>query len=243
MSSLNTSPNTLSFSQAATAEIHSGSVSTATRSTPRRATPLGGIAKRLFDIAFSTFALLATLPFFIVVAVIVRLSSPGPVFFRHERIGFDGVPFQCTKFRTMHVDSAAQLAAHLATNAEARAEWAAFRKLKHDPRIIPFIGTLLRKTSLDELPQFFDVLMGSMSVVGPRPVTSDEVRMYGPARRIYKACRPGVTGLWQVSGRNDLSFEQRVDIDKRYVRSWSLSKDLVIIAKTIKVVILREGAC
>jgi lipopolysaccharide/colanic/teichoic acid biosynthesis glycosyltransferase len=208
----------------------------------RPAKPLGGVTKRLFDICFSALALAISLPFFAVIAIFVRISSPGPVFFRHERIGFDGVPFKCTKFRTMHLDAAAQLEAHLAADPAARAEFAEFHKLKHDPRIIPVIGTLLRKSSLDELPQFFDVLTGAMSVVGPRPVTPDELVKYGSARRIYKACRPGVTGLWQVSGRNDLSFEQRVAIDKRYVRSWSFRKDLVIIFKTIKVVMCREGA-
>jgi lipopolysaccharide/colanic/teichoic acid biosynthesis glycosyltransferase len=220
-----------------------GSLSAASGAKSRPAKPLGGLVKRSFDICFAALALLACLPIFVVIACLVRIASPGPIFFRHTRIGFDGVPFKCTKFRTMHVDSAAQLAAHLAANPAARAEYAEFRKLKDDPRIIPFIGAFLRKSSLDELPQFFDVLTGNMSVVGPRPVTEEELGLYGSARRIYKACRPGVTGLWQVSGRNELSFEQRVEIDKSYVRGWSFRKDLWIIVKTIKVVACREGAC
>lgn len=206
-------------------------------------TPLGGRAKRLFDVVLALVGLIHGMPFFVIVAVAVRISSPGPIFFRHERIGFNGVPFKCTKFRTMRVDASEQLAAHLKADPEARAEFAEFQKLKKDPRIIPFVGAFLRKSSLDELPQLYDVLVGNMSLVGPRPVTQEEVTLYGDARRLYASTRPGITGLWQVSGRNDLTFDQRVGIDRNYVRKWTFWGDLKIIVKTFKVLITRDGAC
>lgn len=205
--------------------------------------PLGGRFKRVFDVFLAVIGLINGLPFLIIVAIAVRVSSPGPIFFRHERIGFNGVPFKCTKFRTMHVDATAQLSAHLKANPKARAEFAEYRKLKNDPRIIPFVGDFLRKSSLDELGQLFDVLKGDMSIVGPRPVTREEVLQYGEVRGLYASTRPGITGLWQVSGRNDLSFDQRVDIDRRYVQNWSFWADLKIIARTFKVLITRDGAC
>ena len=205
--------------------------------------PVGGLSKRIFDLCVGMIGMIAVLTLFAIVAIAVRLTSTGPVFFRHERIGFGGVPFKCTKFRTMHVDADAQLASHLARNADAREEFEKYSKLKNDPRIIPIVGNFLRKSSLDELPQLIDVIAGHMSLVGPRPIIASEVLRYGLARKEYLSCRPGITGLWQVSGRNALDFEQRVEIDKRYVNGWSFVQDLLIMLKTIKVLINREGAC
>lgn len=204
--------------------------------------PMGGVRKRGFDIAFSALAIASMLPLLLVVAVCVRLLSRGPIFFVHERIGFGGAPFGCVKFRTMYIDADARLQTLLAQDPAAAREWARDRKIKNDPRIIPGVGTFLRKTSLDELPQFFNVLVGHMSVVGPRPVPRDEYEQYGPVKSAYARTRPGITGLWQVSGRNDVSFSGRVQIDKRYVSSWSMAQDLQIIFKTFEVVLRRDGA-
>lgn len=223
-------------------DLHSHKPASSTDSDPQGG-PLGGPAKRIFDVVMAAVGLLACAPLFAVVALIVRFSSPGPIFFRHTRIGFDGKPFDCTKFRTMHVDADAQLAAHLKANPAARAEFEEYRKLKKDPRIVPVIGHFLRKTSLDELPQLINVLKGEMSLVGPRPVTQPEVARYGATRAAYQSTRPGITGLWQVSGRNTLSFDERVEIDKRYVANWSFGRDIGILFKTVKVLLIRDGAC
>lgn len=205
--------------------------------------PLGGLRKRVFDLVFSVMALGAVSVIFLVVALCVRLSSPGPVFFRHDRIGYDGKIFKCLKFRTMHVDAEAQLAKHLSENEDAREEFETYSKLRNDPRIIPIVGNFLRKSSLDELPQLINVILGQMSLVGPRPVIQSELDRYGEARREYVSARPGITGLWQVSGRNNLDFAQRVAIDKHYARSWTFLRDISIMVRTVKVLINREGAC
>ena len=204
--------------------------------------PIGGGEKRVFDVVFSVFAMLSVLPFFLIIPVIIYFVSPGPVFFTHNRIGFRGKTFPCLKFRTMVMDAEPVLESHFEKYPEARKEFAEHRKLKNDPRIIPFVGSFLRKTSLDELPQFLNVFRGEMSVVGPRPVTQDELQGYGEATSRYKSARPGITGLWQVSGRSDLSFTQRVELDSRYVSNCSLQSDLWLIAKTIGVLLNRRGA-
>lgn len=204
--------------------------------------PVGGGAKRAFDVIFSVAALMSSALFFLVVPVIIRIVSPGPVFYSHTRIGFRGETFPCLKFRTMVPDADRVLAEHLTKNPIARMEFERHRKLRNDPRIIPIVGTLLRKTSLDELPQFLNVLRGEMSVVGPRPLTHDELLDYGEAAGRYKAARPGITGLWQVSGRSDLSFRQRVELDSSYVSNCTLLTDLRLIAKTIGVLLNGRGA-
>ncbi len=204
--------------------------------------PVGGIAKRLFDILFALVALCVGLIVVIVVAITMMILSPGPVFFRHERIGFGGRPFGCLKFRTMVMDSEEKLRDHLAASPDARREFEVLQKLRDDPRIIPGIGRFLRMTSLDESPQFLNVLCGDMSIVGPRPVTEAEIGRYGFASRCYLRAKPGITGLWQVSGRNDLSFAHRVRLDSVYVRRWSFFWDLAIILRTLKVLSTREGA-
>lgn len=204
--------------------------------------PVGGGAKRVFDVIFSSVAMLGALPFFLILPVIVYVISPGPVFYAHNRIGFRGKIFPCLKFRTMVLDADRVLEEHLAENPEARTEFKRYRKLKEDPRVIPIVGSFLRKSSIDELPQFLNVFRGEMSVVGPRPLTREELDDYGEAAGRYKAARPGITGLWQVSGRNDISFNKRVELDSRYVSNCSLLTDLTLIAKTIGVLVNRRGA-
>ena len=204
--------------------------------------PVGGAAKRVFDIVFSCLALSASAVFLCLIAASIRLSSPGPVFFRHERIGFDGRPFGCIKFRTMRIDADKALKEHLASDENARSEFIRDRKLKDDPRIIPVLGHLLRKTSLDELPQFVNVLKGEMSVVGPRPVTRSELLRYGSQVAEYQSARPGITGLWQISGRSTVSYPERVAMDARYVKFWTFREDLRIILKTAGVVLRGSGA-
>lgn len=197
---------------------------------------VGGALKRSVDIAFSLLALLTFLVPMLVIAVTLKLLSPGPITFAHERVGLRGRKFGCLKFRTMVVDAEERLQAHLNRNPEAAAEFASTRKLKDDPRIIPIIGGFLRKTSLDELPQFFNVLLGDMSIVGPRPVTESEIREFYGLNHPYMRARPGITGLWQVSGRNSLTYPERVALDARYVENWRFSGDLAIFMKTIPVV-------
>lgn len=203
---------------------------------------VGGRRKRAFDIVFATLGLLGSGILFLVVAVVLRLTSRGPVFFRHERVGLNGETFMCLKFRTMHCNADEILAKTLATSPEAREEWREYRKLKNDPRIIPVVGNFLRKTSLDELPQLINVLRGDMSIVGPRPVTPEEIGLYGEYAREVLTVRPGVTGLWQVSGRNWLTFDQRVALDTSYVRSWSMFADGRIIVRTVAVLLTGQGA-
>ncbi|CUH78726.1 Undecaprenyl phosphate N,N'-diacetylbacillosamine 1-phosphate transferase [Tritonibacter multivorans] len=206
------------------------------------AMPVGGVLKRVFDIAFSSFALISLSPLMIVICFLLKIVGRGPVFFVHQRIGHGEKPFGCIKFRTMVVDADKRLQDLIANDPEARAEFLRDRKLRNDPRIVPVIGTFLRSTSLDELPQFFNVLLGDMSVVGPRPVTRDEFEDYGSVKPRYASVRPGITGLWQVSGRNNMSFDERVSIDRTYIDTWSFPQDLKIILKTLKVVTKREGA-
>ncbi len=203
--------------------------------------PVGGLSKQVFDRIFSAIALLACAPLFLAIAVVLKILSPGPVFFRHERVGFGGKSFYCLKFRTMVVDSNERLRAHLAACPEAREEFKAQRKLRKDPRIVPGIGNFLRRTSLDEMPQLLNVLCNEMSIVGPRPVTSEETVLYGASKGDYMSVRPGITGLWQVSGRNSLTFDQRIKIDTRYVRKWTFFGDLGIILRTVRVLWIGEG--
>jgi lipopolysaccharide/colanic/teichoic acid biosynthesis glycosyltransferase len=177
----------------------------------------------------------------LILALAVKFSSPGAIFFRQQRIGAGGRPFSCLKFRTMVVDSEQQLVTYLANNPVARQEWEDERKLKYDPRVTPF-GALLRKTSLDELPQLLNIVRGEMSLVGPRPIVLAEVSKYGEYIQYYNAVSPGLTGLWQVSGRNDIGYRQRVMLDTFYVRNWSLWLDFMILMRTIPAVMKKDGA-
>jgi Undecaprenyl-phosphate galactose phosphotransferase WbaP len=196
--------------------------------------------KRAIDILGALAMLIALTPVMVALAMLVR-SDGGPVFFRQRRIGAGGRPFMCLKYRTMRTDAEAQLQALLARDPEARASWDSDFKLRVDPRITRF-GGLMRRTSLDELPQLFNVIRGDMSLVGPRPIVAAEVARYGIAMREYLNCRPGVTGLWQVSGRNDVDYKTRVKLDQTYVRNWSIVADVGILFRTVRVVLLRSGA-
>ena len=204
--------------------------------------PVGGKSKRLFDIVFALTALLSMSLLFIGVMAMIRLSSKGPVFFLHPRVGYGGRSFPCLKFRTMVIDADDRLRRMLEADPAARREFELYQKLKRDPRVIPGIGAFLRTTSLDELPQLVNVLLGHMSIVGPRPVTHGELRKYKEAVGDYLRSRPGITGLWQISGRNDLSFDDRVRYDQSYIYRWSFLQDLRIILRTFEVVVLRRGA-
>ena len=200
----------------------------------------GGISKRIFDIGAASAAILLLSPLLIMLAILVKSSDRGSIFYGHPRIGRNGREFRCLKFRTMVENGSEVLEAHFRENPAAREEWESSRKLKHDPRVTR-VGNVLRKLSLDELPQIFNILRGEMSVVGPRPVVRDELEKYGAAAHCYLRARPGLTGLWQVSGRNDVSYAKRVQFDQHYVENWSLGFDVVIIAKTLPAVISSRG--
>lgn len=202
---------------------------------------LGRYLKRAMDIALSLSALLALSPVFLFVAIIIKMSDGGPVFYAHERSGLGGTRFRCLKFRSMKTDASAQLAQLLATDSAARSEWEATRKLKNDPRVT-VLGDILRKSSLDELPQLINVLRGEMSLVGPRPITAEEHSRYGDHLATYFSVRPGLTGHWQTNGRNDVSYQNRVQLDVQYVRNWSLMLDALIIARTIPILFSQRGS-
>lgn len=208
--------------------------------------------KRVFDIIFSLCALTFGLPLFALIALTIRLTSPGKAVYFHERIGRGGKPFHCYKFRTMYADADERLQELLENDPEIRREWESCHKLKNDPRVTP-IGQFLRKTSLDELPQFWNVLKGDLSVVGPRPVVHAEVQKHlGAKAAKILSVRPGLTGIWQVSGRSDTSYVTRIKLDEKYVdhvhrRSAPLSLDLIaldlkLIVKTIPSMISTKGA-
>lgn len=196
--------------------------------------------KRLFDIAFSLFALTAFAPFYLTIAAIIAITSPGPVFYVQQRVGQRHRQFGCIKFRTMVQHADRMMEELLEASPELHQEFAENFKLKHDPRITP-IGHFLRITSLDEFPQFWNVLMGDMSVVGPRPMVPEETCRYGTHIDQVLSIRPGITGLWQVSGRNDIPYPQRVRMDSFYVSNHHLGLDLKIALKTIRVVLFPKG--
>ena len=207
------------------------------RDAPRK---IQTLAKSLIDVTFAATALLLTSPVLLAIALIIRLDG-GPALFRHRRLGFGGRHFDCLKFRTMVVDAEQALQHALANDPALTAEWNATHKLRQDPRTTR-IGAFLRRSSLDELPQLINVLWREMSLVGPRPITDPEVRRYGNDISYYYTARPGITGLWQVSGRSDTTYEQRVRLDVQYVTRWSLWHDLVLLFRTIPAVINRTGA-
>jgi Undecaprenyl-phosphate galactose phosphotransferase WbaP len=209
--------------------------------TNRLALPWSLPLKRVFDLVVTAVLGCAALPLIGLIALLVRVSSPGSIFYGQERIGRFGRRFKAWKFRTMLPDADAILARYLEAHPELAAEWKANHKLKHDPRVT-WIGHWLRVTSLDELPQVWNVLAGEMSLVGPRPIVAAEVDKYGEDYSAYVKAVPGITGLWQVSGRNNTTYEERVALDVYYVQNWSLWLDIYILACTAKVVLLREGA-
>jgi exopolysaccharide production protein ExoY len=203
--------------------------------------PIGGMLKRTLDIVIALGALITLFPLLGLVACLVKASDGGPIFYRHTRLGHGRRTFPCLKFRTMVPNGDEVLAQHLRQSRAAAEEWAATRKLKSDPRITT-VGATLRKLSVDELPQLVNVLRGEMSIVGPRPIVSDEIPMYGDDIRFYFSARPGLTGPWQVNGRSDLPYEQRVMLDRVYVENWSLWADLQIAVKTIPALLAARDA-
>jgi len=200
------------------------------------------LIKRIFDIIGSIFLTPILLPIILIIGIIIKLDSKGPVFFIQKRFGQRNKIFNCVKFRTMYIDGDKILYEYLENNPKAKNEWEKYRKLKdYDPRITR-IGKFLRKTSLDELPQIFNVIMGDMSFVGPRPYIPSEEEYMGEYKDYILLTKPGITGLWQISGRNKLKFEDRLKLDVWYILNWSLWIDIVILIKTIKVVLKMEGA-
>jgi Undecaprenyl-phosphate galactose phosphotransferase WbaP len=197
--------------------------------------------KRCIDVAICLLGLPALLPLGLVLACAIRLDSPGPALYRHKRIGRDGREIGIYKFRTMVINADAILKACLEKDDALRKEWESFHKIKNDPRVTR-VGAFLRKTSLDELPQLINVLAGSMSLVGPRPIVAAEIKKYGPVYEEYCRVRPGITGLWQISGRNDTSYGDRVAYDRYYICNWSVWMDLWILAKTVPVALSGYGA-
>ena len=196
---------------------------------------------RILDIVVALAALVFVAPLMFFIGIFVMLSSPGPILFRQERLGRGGRTFSCLKIRTMRIDSDALLDKLLADDSAARAEWDRDRKLRSDPRVFA-VGHFLRRTSLDELPQLINVLVGDMSIVGPRPIVAAEAVRYRRYITAYFAVRPGITGLWQVSGRNHTTYRRRVACDVVYVRAKSAGNDLRIMAMTVPTVLLARGA-
>jgi lipopolysaccharide/colanic/teichoic acid biosynthesis glycosyltransferase len=216
--------------QGRTPDIHEGTVKTAPF-------PLW---KRAMDLAIAGPAVVFLAPLLVITAALVCLDG-GPPIFAHRRIGEHGRTFACLKFRTMFVDAKERLAEHLAENAEARLEWDRSQKLRRDPRVTR-MGAFLRASSIDELPQLINVLRGEMSIVGPRPIVEAEIWRYGHRFQAYCSARPGITGLWQVSGRSDLSYRRRIALDMAYIRRRSPRLDLIIIQRTIPAILGSKGS-
>jgi lipopolysaccharide/colanic/teichoic acid biosynthesis glycosyltransferase len=202
--------------------------------------PAADPRKRLADVTLAGLLLILLLPLLLLIVGLIRLDR-GPALFRQTRVGAGGVPFTCLKFRTMRANADLALLDYLAGHPQAAREWAENCKLRDDPRATR-LGRLLRSLSLDELPQLLNVLRGEMSLVGPRPIVADEVARYGSAIDYYYRAKPGLTGLWQVSGRSDLPYARRVELDVDYVRHQSLWLDLVILYRTFGAVLRRRGA-
>jgi len=203
--------------------------------------PLALATKRIFDVVIVCVGTLLASPLLLFIAAAIKLGSPGPIMYSQERIGRHGRRFRAWKFRSMVPNADQVLNDLLEKDPEMRKEWEADHKLKNDPRIT-WIGNLLRKTSLDELPQLWNILKGEMSLVGPRPIVEAEIEKYAEQYEQYVAVLPGLTGLWQISGRNKTTYPQRIEYDAYYVRNWSLWLDLHILICTVRVVLLREGA-
>ena len=199
------------------------------------------IIKRIFDLTVSFLSLVILIPLGVLLSVLIYIDNPGPVVFSHTRIGKSGKEFPCYKFRTMVLGAEKILENHLAENEEAKKEWEKDFKLKNDPRITK-VGFFLRKTSLDEFPQIINVIKGEMSLVGPRPIVKAEVEKYKECIYDYYLVPPGITGMWQVNGRSDTTYDERVEMDSWYVRNWSVWIDIVYLLKTVGVVLKRKGA-
>jgi Undecaprenyl-phosphate galactose phosphotransferase WbaP len=199
------------------------------------------VIKRIADVLVASVCLILGLPLLMLIGLLIKVCSPGPALFAQPRIGREGRTFNAWKFRTMYVDGDRILREYLERIASAREEWERDRKLRQDPRITP-LGRFLRRTSMDELPQLWNVLRGDMSIVGPRPIVDAEIERYAEVFHLYTRLKPGITGLWQVSGRNDVSYDDRVRLDQFYIRHWSPWLDAYILAKTVVALLKREGA-
>jgi len=199
------------------------------------------VVKRVLDLGLVAILGTVALPLIAVISLAIKITSPGPVFYGQTRRGRGGGPFVAWKFRSMYENAGAVLEQWLASDPSLREEWLQYQKLRHDPRITP-LGRFLRRTSLDELPQLWNIVRGQMSFVGPRPIMAEEISRYGDGFVLYVKVTPGLSGMWQVSGRNNLSYEQRVKLDLYYVRNWSVWLDLHILFRTIRVVVLGDGA-
>ena len=199
------------------------------------------VLKRAVDVLGACAFGIALLPAFAILWLLVPATSRGRRLYGHPRVGRGGEIFTAWKFRTMVEDADEVLERHLAADAALRDEWQLAQKLRRDPRVT-WIGRILRRTSMDELPQLWNVVRGDMSLVGPRPIIESEIARYGPQYSLYQRMRPGLTGLWQISGRNRLRYDERVRMDEHYVRNWTLWLDLYILRRTVKVVLTGEGA-
>lgn len=198
--------------------------------------------KAVLDIILSVFALILLSPFFLIVPVLIKFTSKGPVFYRQERLGRNGRMIRVWKFRSMYADADKRLKSILDADPVKKAEWEASFKLSDDPRITPF-GRFLRKTSIDEFPQLFNVFTGDMALVGPRPIVEKEVAYYGESYETFASVKPGITGLWQASGRSDTDYARRVALDIHYVLNWSPWMDIWILRRTVSAVLFMRGAC
>jgi exopolysaccharide biosynthesis polyprenyl glycosylphosphotransferase len=219
-----------------------------------RRTPLegwAGVVKRIFDIVLGSIALLLLSPIFVIISLLVKLDSPGPVYYRHKRLGYGKKEFFLYKFRTMKIEyctgegytgkTPQEILAENFKDPKLAKEFEKEQKLKDDPRVTG-LGKFLRKTSLDELPQFFNVVLGQLSLVGPRPIVQAELDKYGSNKHRLFIVKPGLTGLWQVSGRSDMPYKERVKLDMYYIENWSIWSDLIIMVKTALVILLRKNA-
>ena len=200
------------------------------------------IEKWILDKSLAVLAFVMLSPFFVVIPLLIAVTSKGPVFYRQARLGKGGRPIRVWKFRSMYVDADERLRRILASDPARRAEWEANFKLRDDPRVTP-LGKFLRKTSIDEFPQLFNVFAGDMALVGPRPIVADEVKFYGAAYETFASVEPGITGLWQASGRSDTDYARRVALDVQYVLNWSPWTDLWILFRTVGAVLFMRGAC
>lgn len=201
----------------------------------------GAIGKRVMDILIAVGGLIITFPLMLIIAILIKLQDDGPALFSQERYGLNGKTFECFKLRSMVPNAQDRLDELLESDPAAREEWQNSQKLRNDPRITP-LGHFIRKTSLDELPQLFNVLTGEMSIVGPRPIIQSEIAKYGPHYEDYCSIRPGITGLWQVEGRSNTTYEERVQLDAKYARTHTFFGDVMIILKTIPAVLFSRGA-
>jgi exopolysaccharide production protein ExoY len=204
--------------------------------------PFGGPAKRALDIVISACALVFFAPILLAIAVAVKVEDGGPILFVQPRVGLRGFDFRFLKFRSMAPNASALLQRLCDSDPVLAEEWRVKQKLSRDPRVTR-IGRILRRSSLDELPQFLNVFIGEMSIVGPRPMMRDQIEVYGGAFERYCIARPGITGLWQVSGRNETTFHRRSALDEIYLRRWSPGRDLMLILRTFGAVFAQRGAC